>query len=171
MPTASLTALAPFTALLGRLTALLGRLTALLGTRPLSVVELVIIGLLSKGILWALEGGDDLILRVPLGVQECLGLLRGTKDHIVRHIRSTRGVAKAAAAMGALGSAALGLGCATASTSAAATTNATILSYKLRELSKCRVELANIRGGVHPVREQLAELARVIGRAAHHITA
>lgn len=148
-------------------TAILAAAAPLPGTRSLRVVELIVVGLLGEGILRTLKRRNDLILRVPLGIQERLGLLCRAKDHIVRHVRSTRGVAKAAATMGALGlgRAALGLGRATA------TTNATILSYKLRELSECRVELANICGGVHSVREQLAELARVIGGAAHHITA
>ena len=73
---------------------------SLAGTGALGVVELVVVALLRKRVHGSLEAGDDHILRVPLGVQECLGLLRRAQNHIVGHICRTRGVAKAATAAG-----------------------------------------------------------------------
>jgi hypothetical protein len=127
-------------------------------TGALCIVKLVIVALLSERIFRALKRRHNGVLRVPLGVQECLGLLGGAEDHIVRNVCRTRGVAKAATTVS---TAAAGL-----ATTVTATTYTTVLTYKRRELRERGIQLANICGGVHSAREELTELARVIGHTA-----
>jgi hypothetical protein len=145
--------------LTGTLTGTLAALaTGLAAAGTLRIVKLVIVALLSERIFGALERRHNGVLRVPLGVQECLGLLSGTKDHIVRNVCRTRGVAKAATTVS---TAAAGL-----ATAVTATTYTAVLTYKRRELRERGIQLANIRSGVHSAREELTELARVIGHTA-----
>ena len=116
--------------------------TGLLGVRGL-------VRILGRGVrvLGTLVARDDQVLIVPLRVQECGRLLLGRQYHR-RRIDGRNAAVHTAATASAH----------------------SILAYKLRELGKGCVLGCNIRSRMHIGREELAELVRVLGRAAAHST-
>ena len=158
MTTRRLLSLTPFTGCLLSL-------ASFTAAGPLRVVELVVVALLGERIGRALERGNDLVLRVPLGVQEGLGLVGGAQDHVVGRSGGARRVTKATAVLPCAAAALAGSAATAAGTAAHA-----VLADKLRQLRERSVQRRDIRRGMHAGRKSLAEIARV-GRGASALSA
>lgn len=129
-------------------------LTAPTAASALRIVELVIVALLGKRVDRALERRNNLVLRIPLRIQERFRFLSRAQDHSATS-RRPRCVSKTGTTAHASPT--------VAAATATATTCTAILAPKGRELCKCCIKLGHICGPMHIIREQHAGLVRVVG--------